>query len=190
MSDFDPFTATLEEAQAQPDAHATRGAVWRWIGANRLTHERVAFEGNPLWGMAVCAVHDLVAPDWLASAFLRCYRKVASCEVKTWDEAFGPAFPKGRNLAAARRARFNRPKVALAFSDILQRDPTRAVDAGLWEEIGVRVGEGKTRAEELYREALAMGMASSAKSIRSRGGVLVSSPAKFEKRAGLPKRRR
>ena len=184
MSAFDPFTATLEEAQAQPDANEPRGAVWRACGAHRLMERRAYYEANPLDGMAVCAVHDLVAPDWLARAYLRGFYAVTTCKARSWDEAFGAPFPKGTNIAAARRARQNRVAAALAFSDILQRDPTRAVDKMLWEEIGTRIGEGATRAEELYREALRMGIGRTADQIR---GPL--RPAKSRKLAGIRRRR-
>jgi len=184
VSAFDPFTATLEEAQAQPDANEPRGAVWRACGAHMLMERRAYYEANPLDGMAVCAVHDLVAPDWLARAYLRGFRTVVNCEARSWDEAFGAPFPKGTNIAAARRARRNRVAVAVAFSDILQRDPSRPVDKALWEEIGARIGEGATRAEELYREALRMGAGLTAEQVR---GPL--RPAKSRKLAGVRRRR-
>lgn len=188
MTPFDPFTATLDVALARPDAYATRGAVWQWGGAQLLLGRREFYERHPLDGMAVCALHDLVAPDWLARAFLRGFYAVTNCRARTWDEAFGPAFPKGTNLASKRRARINRGKAALAFSDILRRDPQRAVDKGLWEEIGKLIGEGATRAEELYREALRMGMALSADAVR-RGRVHEPKPAKLGKRAGVRRKR-
>lgn len=190
MELFDPFLATLEQALARPDADATRGAVWRWAGAQELIESRAFYEANPLWGIAKCAVHDLVAPDWLAIAYLHRFRSVTHHHVRTWDEAFGPAHPKGKNMAAARRAMLNRPKVALLFRDTLQRDPLRPVDKALWDEIGTAVGEGATRAEDLYREALQSGMATSASAIRQRAGVSTRRPAKFRKLAGLQKRPR
>ena len=190
MHDFDPFTATLDEAQAQPGAYEVRGAVSQWAGAQQLTGRRAAYEADPLAGLAVCVCHDLVAPDWLAMAYMRAYYKVVNCQVRTWDEAFGPAFPKGRNLAAARRARRNRVKVALAVNEALRRDPTRTVGPALWQEIGEQVGEGKTRTEELWREALAIGMAVPVESIRLQAGVRRRQPASFGKLAGLRRLRR
>lgn len=44
MQSFDPFTATLEEAEGQPDAYDTRGAVWRWAGALDLMGGRAFYE--------------------------------------------------------------------------------------------------------------------------------------------------
>lgn len=188
MTAFDPFTATLAQALAHPDAHAIRGAVWQWSGAQELTGRREFYERNPLGGMAVCATHDLVAPDWLARAYLRGFDAVAGCRVRSWDEAFGTPHPKGANLAAQRRSRINRVEAVNAFDDLLQRDPGRPVDKALWEEIGRSIGEGATRAEELYREGLRMGIGSTAADIRKRLGWPLR-PAKFRKLAGVLRKR-
>lgn len=90
---FDPFTATFEEAAAQPDADQLRdggGAIWKWTGAHFLLEGREFYEGSPLDGMAVCATYNVVAPDWLAKAYLRCFRDVRWARVDRWSDAFGP----------------------------------------------------------------------------------------------------
>lgn len=177
---FDPFSTTLEQAQAEPDAYAVRGAVARWAGAQELLQRQAFFEVNPLDGIAVCCIHDLVAPEWLALAYLRGFYKVTGCQVRTWDEAFGPAFPKGVNLAARRRARRDRVHAIVVVKDMLDRDPGRPMDKAFWSEVGVAIGEGATRAEELWREALALGFAHHPRR---------SQPASFRKAAGVRRRR-
>ena len=102
---FDPFTDTLEEAKAQPDAWADHGAVLRWGAAQQITLEREELEIRPIDGIAQCVRAGLVAPNWLAYAFLRQYGKVLNCQVATWDEAFGPAFPAGTHLSTHRLKR-------------------------------------------------------------------------------------
>jgi hypothetical protein len=102
---FDPFTATLEEAKAQPDAWADHGAVLRWGAAQQINRDREELEKSPIDGVAQCVRAGLVAPDWLAYAFLRQYGKVLNCQVATWDEAFGPAFPAGTHLSTHRLKR-------------------------------------------------------------------------------------
>lgn len=181
MSAFDPFTATLDEAKSQPDAYGLRGPVERWAGAQVLTGRSEFYERNPLDGIAVCVLHDLVAPEWLSRAYLQGLHRVVNCRARSWDEAFGAPFKPGKNLAAMPRARLHRIAAANAFSDILQRDPTRRIDKALWREIGDQIGEGATRAEELYREALAMGFGATACHIKKRSGVL---PTRFRKPAG------
>lgn len=196
MQAFDPFTATFEEALAQPNAYATRsapeandsGALWRWDGAQRLLANRPHYEANPLAGVALCATHDLTMPGWLALAYLKRYRSATLAKVRSWDEAFGAAHKKGTNLAAVRRAQHNRVKAALAFSDMLKSAPTRPVDKSLWEDIGRAIGEGATRAEELYRQALHMGLALTADQVRKSCGVRVR-PGRSPKPAGVFKKR-
>jgi hypothetical protein len=99
---FDPFTATFEEAQAQPDAHAIDGPVLRWGAAQRIAENRARYEQYPIEGVASCVRFGLVAPDWLAWAFLRQYDSVLNCRVATWDDAFGPAFLPGKHLSTFR----------------------------------------------------------------------------------------
>lgn len=99
MKAFDPFTATLEEALAQPDAHAPHGPVLRWGSAQRIIGNKAYYEQHPIDGVANCVRYGLVAPDWLAMAFIRQYDKVLECNVATWDDAFGPAHPTGKHLS-------------------------------------------------------------------------------------------
>lgn len=188
MAIFNPFEATLEEAQALPEAFHPGGPIWQWIGAQKLLQNRKAYEADVLSGVQVCAVHDLVMPIWLATAYSSAFTKTVNGHFGSWDEAFGAAHPKGTQLGALRRRRRNMVKVALAFSEKLQRDPTRAVDKTLWQEIGEAVGEGTTRAEELYRQALQMGLAQSASKIRDRLGA-PNRPIKNRKVAGIRKQR-
>ena len=185
MSTFDPYSSTLDEAQAQPDAYAIPGPVWRWIGAHGLKRCRSFYEDNAMHGMAQCAIYDLSPPAWLAMAFLRSYRTAALYRVRTWDQAFGAPHPKGKNLALARQAFEGRLRVAQALTAAILADPTRPVDKGLWEDIGAAVGLGATRAQELYREARQIGLVSDPAAIRRCVGNSASKPARKRKPAGL-----
>jgi hypothetical protein len=115
MTPFDPFTATAADAQAQPDANGPSGAVWRWGGAQDLIRRRDHYEANPLEGMDVCAVHAIAAPEWLARAYLRCYRKVTRYEVRSWDEAFGAPFKPRADLAIGKLRRLKVWELAAFF---------------------------------------------------------------------------
>ena len=115
---FDPFTATLEEAQAQPDADVMpRGAVMRWGTAQSVNWHRARYEQFPTEGVACCVQGGLVVPDWLARAFLAQYYKVLNCKVATWDEAFGPAFTSGTHLSTFRLRRRYGYQIAALFTD-------------------------------------------------------------------------
>lgn len=106
MTVFDPFTATLAEAEAQPDAFVTpRGAVLRWGDAQLLNEKKERYGQHPIEGVAHCVRAGLVAPDWLSLAFIRQYDKVLNCRVATWDEAFGTAHPNGKHLSSHRLTR-------------------------------------------------------------------------------------
>ena len=102
---FDPFTASQEEAEAQPDAWEIGGPVLRWGAAQSILERRAQLEGSPIDGIAQCVRADLVAPDWLARAFLRQYDLVLNRHVASWDEAFGPAKPPAVHLSTLRLRR-------------------------------------------------------------------------------------
>ena len=190
---FNPWTATFDEARAaQPEGFDPKPdlPLYQWNAAREVEALRPSIERGD--GFAVldavsrCALHGLVIPDWLAREYLRRYRAVQHCRVRSWDEAFGRPYPPGTNIAARRRAQKNRIAASLAFHDILISDPARTVDKGLFEEIGKRIGEGATRAEDLYREALQLGIGQTAAEIR---GFLQIKPTKSGKLAGIRRRR-
>lgn len=114
---FDPFISTLEEAKAQPDAWAEHGAVLRWGAAQQINSDREELEKSPIDGVARCVRAGLVAPDWLARAFLRQYGQVLHCKVASWDEAFGPPFPPGKHLSTYRLERRFGGRVNELFTD-------------------------------------------------------------------------
>lgn len=184
MSAFDPFTATFEDAEAQPDAYGEPGAVARFISAQSLLSSRDFYEKNPLDGIAICTTYDLVAPDWLARAFLRGFYAVRRARLGSWDEAFGRPHPKGAQLAAKRRRQSQRVEVALLIHDFVCRHPDLPMESlwGLFEptreeqsdvapefvERARRIGTGKSKAQELYTEALAAGLAIDHNAVRAR----------------------
>ena len=126
-------------------------------------------------------------PDWLATAYARGYQRVLNCSVDSWDKAFGAPIPKGVQLARLRFNRKARFAVHAAVVDAISREPRRAIDAALFEQIGKSIGAGKTRAEELYREAVALGGIDAVELKRQRGGTL--KPASLRKLAGLRRTR-
>ena len=158
MTTFDPFTASLEEAQVQADADGTDGAVLRWGVAAQISANRNVYEAAPLDGVAKCVRAGLLVPEWLAVAFVRAYDQVLNCRAASWDAAFGPPFPKGTNLAAARHRRMARARIQPAIIAVLCKSPeARAIDKSFWEEVGRIVGAGASQTEKLYREQLSAG---------------------------------
>lgn len=99
MKTFDPFTVTCEDLRRQFGSDLqSRAELFQWGAAQSIIEQRARYEASPIDGIAACVEGGLVAPAWLASAFLRQYRKVTGFEVSTWDQAFGRAKPKGAHL--------------------------------------------------------------------------------------------
>jgi len=160
---FDPFVATIEDARTQPDP---RDAIRMVKGAQILLRRRDYFATTPMDGMAICARFGIAAPAWLADAFLSRFDKVLNFEVRSWDAAFGSPRSKGINLARARQRRRLMGPLAKLFVENMNRDPDTAVDKLLWEHLGKSVGVSATTAEEIYREALRLGIAMSVGDVR------------------------
>ncbi len=122
-----------------------------------LEAKRVKFEGGNqailLSAIRFCGDQKIVMPEWLVDAFAKVTNRWYSYKCKTLDEAFGIAWPKGKQFAAAQK----KARYALAiFLDVeQQRSMRRPVNAELFREVGKRHGLSKTVAEEYYRAARA-----------------------------------
>jgi hypothetical protein len=165
MSDFDPWTATYEDAERQPNQDEFPSPLERWWAAYQLTAYREEILGGGgsevLKAVAQCALNGLVMPKWLATAYLERYSAVKQCKVGSWDseEAFGQPYPKGAQLASRRNKRIKRRAVVSAVTEALRRNPDRSINNDFWEEIGELIGECKTNAHDLYAEAVQAGWA-------------------------------
>lgn len=157
---FNPWTATFDDAIAANEASTlsigdpTR-PLYQWNGAQRLEAMRAGALINGFDVLAcvrICANHDLVMPEWLAFAFIRRYDAVLNCRAGSWDDpaAFGKPYPKGTHLSALRKARVNSYAVWNMVNSILKANPERAIDKGLFEEVGEHLGLGATLADEYY----------------------------------------
>jgi hypothetical protein len=107
-----------------------------------------------------CANFDLVMPDWVARNFIRRFDLVLNCRTKSWDEAFGRPYSKGKHLKAMRDDREQRFIVWNHIRGILATDPDTVIDEALFERVGADLGIGKTRCGRLYYEALNMQLTS------------------------------
>ena len=195
MTAFDPWTATLEEALAHPNAHDLKtGSVFQQITASQLTFDREKFEGGSgfdvLEAVAKCAVAGLVMPNWLAVVYLKRYRAVQGCLVDSWDaeQAFGRPYRKGTQIAQLRRKRFNRPAVVNEARRRINDNAEQPIDVAFWEEVGRAVGEGKTSAQELYAEAVSAGWAFPMRDVRTHH-LRGLNPTNSRKLTGLRQRR-
>ncbi len=170
--------AAEEEAilRADPARHRADPTlpVSQLFGRLSLEEERERFTAGDrvalLAAVRECARCGLPMPDWVASAFIRSYDQVLNCRVKSWDEAFGKPFPKGKHVEALRQRRELRFAVGLAVLDRVKRDPSTPIDKGLFEVVSEEFGIGASQAEELYYSAVAQGLPAAAEYKRKFGG--------------------
>ena len=144
---FDPFAATEAQARAEPDAAGVPdGAFWKWQAAQRITDGQSQYEANPILGIAACLRARIMPPHWLVNSFLKQFDLVRDGGVRTWNEAFGPPYPKSVRLETLR------PKSVQAglrdflfksgYLDQIFKGPKRTL-----------AGEGLPRTEDGYKEA-------------------------------------
>jgi len=120
-------------------------------------HHKRYKDGDPRALMAAlreCARCSIPMPDWVAHAYIARYDAVLNCRAGSWDDAFGRPFPKGAHLSARRKRRTKAPAVWLAVREA--QDAGRAIDEGLFAEIGKTLGLGKTLTAEFYYQQMAL----------------------------------
>ena len=149
--------AQAEWASLPADSRPRVSPIMQYAAQEKLEALRVEYEKtNDGWHVLIavrkCAASDLVMPDWLADAYCRRFDQVLNCQMKSWDEAFNPPYPKGTHLNRKRADRLNRFKVFNDIAEILERDPETPINEELFERIGKKLGIGKTKANELYYE--------------------------------------
>lgn len=122
---FDPWTATFEEAKAAQDAVGRLDGpampLSQWCAVQEINTLRPTVEGgggfDTMDAVSRCIRHDLVAPAWLARAFLRRYDSVLNCRVGSWDEAFGRPYPKRARMDIWRLRRLKRWQLLNYFNE-------------------------------------------------------------------------
>ena len=127
----------IREGSDCGDDSAHELAASRWLESLRNRYEageQIAL----LDAINYCATESVLMPDWVASEFVRKYRRVASYEVKTLDEEFGPCIPENQQLAAMRR-RYKMAVVVYYLTMIAWYEGTPR-DEGLFEEIASQIG--------------------------------------------------
>jgi len=113
MAEFNPWGATHAEARQAIGGDAE--ALTKWAVAGYVTAQKTHFEQHPIHGVGHCLRAGLSVPDWLAHAFLAGFKKLESCTVASFDEAFGNVPVKGKHLATRRLERQHRMAVEVAF---------------------------------------------------------------------------
>lgn len=133
---FDPWTATLSVEQILAGQDSPE--VAQWTAAQVVKGNRPVIEAGGtalLTAMTYILRHGLIAPDWLAVAFIKAYLRFQRKEVATLDEAFGHVPPTRRKLEADQRHRRLIPRVAQLARDAFLASPSTAIDRLFFEGI-------------------------------------------------------
>ncbi|MDO8335036.1 MAG: hypothetical protein Q7T35_10255 [Nitrosomonas sp.] len=155
---------TLEEAKAANAAALLENPerndsdptlpIFQWFALHELDNLHARYKQGEKFALMLairqCANHDLVMPPWVATAYIKVFDVVLNCNSKDWNEVFGNPIPKGAQLNALRQKRRLKFAVFNEVNDILKRDPSRAIDGILFDEVGEKFGISKTLADEYY----------------------------------------
>jgi hypothetical protein len=99
MMSFDPYTASEDEALAQPDSMDFPWSAFRqWKAVQVLNAQCLDFRNDPLTGLAICFRARISPPIWLSDAFLFRYDQTKSGSFQSWDDSFGAPHPKGSHI--------------------------------------------------------------------------------------------
>lgn len=103
--------------------------------------------------LAICVELGLPPPSWTRKPYLEAYGNIIEARSKSWDEVLDSPYPKGTHLNALRKKIMLAPLVISEISSIKKSDPDRAIDDGLFEEVGAKFGIGKTLASNYYYDS-------------------------------------
>lgn len=159
---FDPWVKTYAEAAGQPNGINESIDAWKaWCAAQRILEHRDTFEGNGtavLAGIGLALQNGVMPPPWLVKAFLRCWDRFESLEVRSLDEAFEHAPPTKRKADAIKRRRALIPEVHRLLAEAIYKNPNEPIVVDLFDKVAEKIGISRTLCEELYREAVALKM--------------------------------
>ncbi|MFM1911818.1 MAG: hypothetical protein RJB18_1209 [Pseudomonadota bacterium] len=158
MNTFDPWIASLQEAQTVEQAipielqEFNQSPTNQWYVAQEINNNKkniLSGDSRKLIdSVASCLSAGLIAPNWLASAFLSRYRVVNDYESKSWDDpkVFGLPHPKGTQLQSQRKRLF---KMRLVYIEV-SKHIDKPIGEELFEMVGKKLHMGKTLVNEYY----------------------------------------
>jgi hypothetical protein len=92
-----------------------------------------------------CFLMNAPVPRWLSCAFVEAYEAAARFEIRSWDEAFGPAQGKGAHPRT--RKQYGELRYPVALGVVLRG---QSIDSALFEKIGASLSIGRTKATDIY----------------------------------------
>ncbi len=162
MTTFDPWKATLKEAEAAELGipvemyEFNKSPTNQWYVAQEITRNKEIIlngDGRKLIdSIANCLSAGLIAPNWLTKAFLSRYRLVNDYESKSWDDprVFGLPHPKGIQLQSQRK---KLSKMKLVYIEV-SKHMDLPIGEVLFEIVGKKLCMGKTLVNEYYDQAV------------------------------------
>lgn len=172
---FDPWTATMDEAEAAYEAalqEAARNGEEGYLRCGEITYpsaRRISLqttsagaitlwkekiEGGDgllmMWAVNLCLQTGLAAPPWLWRIFGKAVDAVRTAKVKSWDSVLGKPLPKGKHLGKRQEQRTHGAFIHIDVEDAVRAG--RARDNDLFEEIGSKYGLGRERTREIYKK--------------------------------------
>lgn len=148
---------TVAEVMAANEVHEGpphAAPAMQWAALLELDElEQRHLKGNRMALMRainLCARHELVMPQWVATAYMKACQDVCHYRAGSWDQVFGKPHRSGLHLDNARQQVHLRWKVLASAKNITKAEPDISIDDGLFERIGDELGIGKTLANKLY----------------------------------------
>lgn len=129
------------------------GPVCKWQALHRMEKSGIRFlhgdRAALFEAIYQCATRDVLIPDWAARAFRRGYQEILNCRVDSWDEAFGPPFPKGFKISQAKRRRSLRPQIHVRIMNIIKQESV-PVDDELFQRVATEFHIGKRQCKQFW----------------------------------------
>lgn len=152
-----PNPAFLYEQLLFPNlVHDKERMTQYWLEAGHaLEQERTKSEANDkravLRAIYLCATYNMPLPEWARAAFCAVYSGILDAEIRSWDEAFGPAFPKGTHVAKLKGR--ERLKNDVYREICYARIEGKGLGDELYSEIAAKLNTNKDKVKELLYEA-------------------------------------
>ncbi len=103
-----------------------------------------------LYAIHLCAMTEIVIPEWAAKAFMKAYRQIAWAEAKSWDDVFGKPFGKGAQLGKIRKKQELAVRIGMRARELLSGKNPPPIDPYFFELLAAEFGIKKTVCSELY----------------------------------------
>jgi len=103
-----------------------------------------------LRAIATCAMNDCAMPDWIATEYLKQYRKFVQFKEKELGSAFGVAHPKNTHIKALRKKREKWGYVYWRVKELHESPSKYPIDEELFAKVGAEFYISGSTARDYY----------------------------------------